>query len=143
MKRFAIAVAALGLTVAALGLTASCAAGTADTVATAGITAAPIRVWNLYGAEQGRADERPADLVLSEFTTANRITWRSWGPKTAVGTGAISGTWCLPGCLDKPYPATITLSDTRSGYFTKFQVEGDFPRPNDSADTLTGTLATP
>jgi hypothetical protein len=125
----------IALTAAVLGLVAVCVAGAADPV--------PVRVWNVHGAEHGRSDSRPANLVLSEFTTARRVAWRSWGLRTAVGVGKISGTWCLPACRDKPYRATITLSAPHGGYFTKFRVDGGFPRPEDPADTVIGTLATP
>ncbi|MFD0886613.1 hypothetical protein ACFQ08_18865 [Streptosporangium algeriense] len=106
-----------------------------------------VYVMNLYGAEEGRPARRPANLVASEFSTLKEITWRSWGPEKAVGGGSLSGTWCLPGCRTKPYEATITLSRARKigekRYFTKFDIAGDFPRPDSSEDTLSGTLPLP
>ncbi|MFF0578135.1 hypothetical protein [Streptosporangium saharense] len=106
-----------------------------------------VYVINLYGAEEGRPDRRPANLVASEFSSLKEITWRSWGPDRAVGDGRLSGMWCLPGCQAKPYEATITLSKARKvggkRYFTKFDIDGDFPRPTSSDDTLRGTLPLP
>ncbi|MHA4773349.1 hypothetical protein L1085_002470 [Streptomyces sp. MSC1_001] len=65
-------------------------------------------------ADTGRAERRPKDLVLSEFTGIHRVTWRVWGATKAVGTGEVTGTWCLDTCLDKPLKATIVLSDPRT-----------------------------
>ncbi|MFF4418948.1 hypothetical protein ACFYY8_41000 [Streptosporangium sp. NPDC001559] len=106
-----------------------------------------VYVINLYGAEEGEPARRPANLVASEFSTLKGITWRSWGPEEAVGGGRLSGTWCLPGCQARPYEATITLSKARKvggrRYFTKFDITGDFPRPDSPKDTLSGTLPLP
>lgn len=71
-------------------------------------------VVNHYGeanADVGRAERSPKTLVLSEFTTISGITWREWGAARAVGTGKVTGTWCLQTCADKPLKATVTLSD--------------------------------
>ncbi|MFF3668360.1 hypothetical protein [Microtetraspora malaysiensis] len=151
MRRILIAavVAALSATVAACGQSAgeSASAGTTpEAVVATSPTASPVYVRNLYGAEQGRDDSSPENLVLSEFSSMNGITWTSWGPDQAVGTGALSGSWCLPGCTEKPYEATVTLSGVATvrgtRYFTQFAVDGDFPKP-DPADTLAGSLPTP
>ncbi|GAA3071948.1 hypothetical protein [Streptosporangium carneum] len=158
----AVAVAVLGATTAACGLGAAQAeprrAWAGDTAQITsqpeeGVTrsegrrAEPVYVINLYGAEDGRADQRPENLVVSEFSTLKGITWRSWGPGRAVGAGKLSGTWCLPDCLDSPYDATITLSKVKKAmgkrYFTKFAIDGDFPKPDQIDDTLTGALPLP
>ncbi|MFF4771761.1 hypothetical protein [Microtetraspora fusca] len=124
-------------------------AGTApEAVVATSPTAPPVYVKNLYGAEQGgRDDSRPANLVLSEFSSMNGITWTSWEPDRAVGTGGLSGNWCLPGCLENRYEATVTLSGVTTvkgtRYFTRFTVDGDFPKPADPADALAGSLPTP
>ncbi|WP_433250557.1 hypothetical protein ACQPYK_04370 [Streptosporangium sp. CA-135522] len=106
-----------------------------------------VYVFNLYGAEEGRADQRPANLVASEFSSLRELNWSTWGPEKAVGRGRLSGTWCLPGCLAEPYTATITLGAVRKvrgkKYFTRFGIDGDFPKPEEPADTLVGTLPTP
>ncbi|MFF4774373.1 hypothetical protein ACFY05_16080 [Microtetraspora fusca] len=155
MRRIIIA-AAIATTVAACGQGggepaskgAPTTAGTApEAVVATSPTAPPVYVNNLYGAEQGRDDSRPANLVLSEFSSMSGITWTSWEPDRAVGTGGLSGSWCLPGCTEKPYEATVTLSGvTRvkgTRYFTRFAVDGDFPKPADPADKLAGSLPTP
>ncbi|GII93477.1 hypothetical protein [Sinosporangium siamense] len=138
MKNFA-SILVLGLTLTACG-TGVAAVGEHGTPTKGPAT---VRVWNLHGNERGRADQRPANLVLSEFTSMNGLRWSTWGPDRAVGNGKVSGTWCLPGCASRPYAATVTLSDVRRGYFTRFEVGGTFPRPERRADTLTGTLPTP
>ncbi|MEV7010937.1 hypothetical protein [Streptosporangium sp. NPDC051022] len=106
-----------------------------------------VYVINLHGNEEGVADQRPANLVASEFSTLKGVTWRSWGPERAVGSGKLSGTWCLPGCQTNPYDATITLSKVRKvgdkRYFTRFGITGDFPGPTSPADTLNGALPLP
>lgn len=106
-----------------------------------------VYVLNLHGAEEGRADRRPKRLVLSEFSAMKGIVWTRWGPENATGTGELSGTWCLPGCQERPYTATITLGGVKKvkgrRYFTAFGVDGDFTKPAETADTLTGTLPTP
>ncbi|WP_433351459.1 hypothetical protein ACQP25_00090 [Microtetraspora malaysiensis] len=158
MRRILIAavVAALSATVAACGQSAGEAASkgaprtagtTPEAVVATSPTTTPVYVNNLYGAEQGRDDSSPANLVLSEFSSMSGITWTSWGPDQAVGTGGLSGSWCLPGCTEKPYEATVTLSGVTTvkgtQYFTQFAVDGDFPKPGDPADALAGSLPTP
>ncbi|MEV0422770.1 hypothetical protein AB0I09_31515, partial [Streptosporangium canum] len=123
-------------------------AGSGTAVAETGATApGPIYVFNLYGAEEGRADRRPANLVASEFTSLSELTWKRWGPYAAVGTGKLSGTWCMPGCQEEPYTATILLGGTRTvngkRYFTRFGITGDFPKPEEHVDTLIGNLPKP
>lgn len=75
----------------------------------------------------GDALQRPERFALTEFSSMTKVRWQSWGGPTAVGEGEVSGTWCLPGCANKGYPATITLSDIswleRTGYYSKFTVD--------------------
>ncbi|MEV4247028.1 hypothetical protein AB0J63_26895 [Streptosporangium canum] len=123
-------------------------AGSGTAVAETGASApGPIYVFNLYGAEEGRADRRPANLVASEFSSLSELTWKKWGPYAAVGTGKLSGTWCMPGCQEEPYTATILLGGTRTvngkRYFTRFGITGDFPKPEEHVDTLIGNLPKP
>ncbi|MDB1088027.1 hypothetical protein PJ985_10670 [Streptomyces sp. ACA25] len=86
-------------------------------------------VLNFYGEEntEGSAERSPRTLVLSEFTTISDLTWERWDTKRAVGTGAVSGTWCLPECLDDPLPASVVLSDPESVrgkvFYTAFLLE--------------------
>ncbi|GES31018.1 hypothetical protein AB0G60_09410 [Streptomyces angustmyceticus] len=94
---------------------ANAAAPSAHTAhqARAAHTAATPYVINHYGeenADKGRAERRPAHLVLSEFTSAGDLHWKQWGAKKAVATGEVTGNWCLDTCLDKPLKATLTLS---------------------------------
>ncbi len=145
----AVVVALLGLMSAACGSgVAQAAPSEVEPVAQAvDRPAEPVYVINLYGNEEGVAEQRPVNLVASEFSTVKGITWRSWGPARAVGAGKLSGTWCLPNCLEHPYDATITLSKVRKvndkRYFTRFDIAGDFPEPDQPDDRLTGSLPLP
>lgn len=110
--------------VAVLGIFATAHAAQASTVDRGGVhatgtarTAGTPYVINHYGeenADRGRAERSPRNLVLSEFTSINEVTWKQWGAKKAVGTGQVTGTWCLDTCLDKPLKATVTLTDPKT-----------------------------
>jgi len=65
-------------------------------------------------ADKGKAERSPANLVLSEFTSAQDLHWKQWDAKKAVATGKVTGNWCLETCLDKPLKATLTLSDPKT-----------------------------
>lgn len=55
------------------------------------------------------------DIVLG-------ITWSSWGPTEATGTGTWHYLDCVPNCAQgssTPYPAAITLTDAVGGHFIK------------------------
>ncbi|MFF4418947.1 hypothetical protein ACFYY8_40995 [Streptosporangium sp. NPDC001559] len=84
---------------------------------------------------------RPSRLALDEFNSVTGIRWESWGGESAVGTGELSGTWCLPDCQERPYRGTITLSELiwheRAGYYGRFTVRAD-GLPPDKAKELTG-----
>ncbi|MEU9121271.1 hypothetical protein AB0C96_15695 [Streptomyces sp. NPDC048506] len=105
-------------------------------------TASTPYVINHYGeenADNGRAERSPANLVLSEFTSVNHVNWEQWGAKHAVGTGRVTGTWCLDTCLDKPLKATVTLSDPKTVHgrkvFTTFTLKlTDQPGAYDAED---------
>ncbi|MBX6383229.1 MAG: hypothetical protein IRZ07_09695 [Microbispora sp.] len=107
----------------------------------------PVYVLNFRDSEHGRADQRPADLVLSEFSTMTGVTWRTWGPTRATGAGKLSGTWCLPECADAPYDATVTLSSVipvkGKGYFSRYAVTADVPARQRAQADLSGVLPTP
>ncbi|MFE0189360.1 hypothetical protein [Streptomyces sp. NPDC058989] len=110
-------VAVLGMFATAHG--AQAATGDRSGAHTVGIarTAGTPYVINHYGeenADRGRAERSPAHLVLSEFTSIGKVNWQQWGAKKAVGTGKVTGTWCLDTCLDKPLKATVTLSDPKT-----------------------------
>ncbi|MEW9530448.1 hypothetical protein [Microbispora sp. NPDC049125] len=108
----------------------------------------PVYVLNLHGAEKsGRPDQRPARLVLSEFSSMSGVTWHTWGPTRATGAGKLSGTWCLPQCMDTPYDAEVTLSNVMpvkgKGYFTRYRIESDLPQAQRPDADLSGVLPTP
>ncbi|NJP66007.1 hypothetical protein [Streptomyces spiramenti] len=69
-------------------------------------------VVNFYGEENadGAAEREPANLVLSEHSSLQDMEWTEWGADRAVGTGRLSGMWCLPDCADQPFDATVVLS---------------------------------
>ncbi|GAA2896829.1 hypothetical protein GCM10010517_61840 [Streptosporangium fragile] len=121
--------------------------GSASVAEPAAAPAEPVYVFNLYGAEEGRADHRPGNLVLSESSTVRGVAWRTWQGRAAAGTGLLSGTWCLPGCLTEPYTVTVTLGTVKRiggrKYFTRFAVHGDFPRPEEPDGAMSGALPTP
>ena len=51
------------------------------------------------------------------------ITWSSWGPDTATGTGTSNIQGCVPNCAqgsETPVTTTITLSNVQGGQFTQF-----------------------
>ncbi|UGY91472.1 hypothetical protein [Streptomyces gobiensis] len=109
-------VAAFALFSAACGESGEGAAVRTDT-APASATAALPYVLNHHGEQnrvKGALQRSPKDLVLSEFTTVNDVDWQRWDADRAVGTGKVTGTWCLDTCLDKPLKATVTLSDPQA-----------------------------
>ncbi|GGO17538.1 hypothetical protein GCM10010116_35470 [Microbispora rosea subsp. aerata] len=130
--------AAVALAAVVTGCGSSPTASTAET---------PVYVLNFQDSEQGRPDQRPASLVLSEFSTMSGVTWRTWGPTRATGAGKLSGTWCLPECADAPYDATVTLSSVvpvkGKGYFSRYAVTADVPAGQRSEADLSGVLPTP
>ncbi|WP_431043409.1 hypothetical protein ACQUSR_16940 [Streptomyces sp. P1-3] len=117
-------VAVLGLLTTACGESGksdknAAGAASADITRSASVarTSAAPYVVNHYGeenADKGVAVRSPKNLVLSEFTSIHGVHWKQWGAKKAVGTGKVTGTWCLDKCLDKPLKATVTLSDPKT-----------------------------
>ncbi|MFC0864092.1 hypothetical protein ACFHYQ_17495 [Sphaerimonospora cavernae] len=140
-------VSAVLVSAVTLGAVACGSTGTAQPDGRRAIPETPVYVMNLYAAEQGRADQRPADLVISEFTTLNGVTWRTWGPTRAIGTGGLSGSWCLPACADTPYAATVTLSGVvpvrGKGYFTRYEIVADLPLDLREQADLRGSVPGP
>ncbi|WP_182898312.1 hypothetical protein [Microbispora sp. H10830] len=129
-------------------VTALCvAAGGCGAAPTGPPAETPVYVLNLQNSERGRAEQRPANLVLSEFSTMSGVTWRSWGPTRATGAGRLSGTWCLPECADAPYAATVTLSSVipvkGKGYFSRYAVTADVAVRHRPEADLSGVLPTP
>ncbi|GHI04163.1 hypothetical protein AQI88_35320 [Streptomyces cellostaticus] len=117
-KNAAIAAGLAGAAVLGLFATAQAAdAGEASHAAKAAHSATAPYVINHYGekyADTGHAERRSKVLVLSEFTSIHQVSWKQWGAKKAVGTGKVTGNWCLDTCLDKPLKATISLSDPKT-----------------------------
>lgn len=93
---------------------------------TGGSGGGEVYVFNTHGDEQGYADQEPQGLTASEFTAFNDLEWSEWGTERAVGEGDLSGTWCLPQCLDDPYrvPVELTGPEEFDGdrYFTAYEV---------------------
>ncbi|WP_156000802.1 hypothetical protein [Streptomonospora sp. PA3] len=87
-----------------------------------------IFVFNTHGNEQGEADRRPENLVASPSTTFTDVQWATWGGGPAIGTGEVSGTWCLPECQEKPYPVTVELSGADivdgTAFYTRYSFRG-------------------
>ncbi|MBP2706478.1 hypothetical protein JOL79_21955 [Microbispora sp. RL4-1S] len=131
----------LALSVLEAGLVACGAPGSAVAVGP------PVFVLNFHHAEQGRSDQRPGDLVLSEFSAMTKVVWRTWGPTRATGSGKLTGVWCLPHCASRPYDATVTLSNVLAvrgkGYFTRYRVVADIPEEERRQADLAGVLPTP
>ncbi|MFH8369348.1 hypothetical protein [Streptomyces sp. NPDC018031] len=114
--------AAVALLCSACGASGGNAGAAARTVVHSARPGAAPYVLDQHGeenADRGRARRTPGKLALSEFTTVGGMRWTRWGPTTAVGTGEATGAWCLPGCLDKPLKATVTLADPRRVNGTK------------------------
>ncbi|MFX4291527.1 hypothetical protein [Streptomyces bohaiensis] len=86
-------------------------------------------VVNFYGEEnaEGAAEREPANLVLSEHSSLQEMQWSEWNGDRAVGTGLLSGMWCLPDCADQPFEATVTLSEPTDVagdvYFAAFDLD--------------------
>lgn len=117
-KKTVVGAAALAAGAAVLGVFATAQAADATPIArhTAHAARTPY-VINHYGeenADKGHAERSPKNLVLSEFTSIGGVHWKQWGTKKAVGTGKVTGSWCLDTCLDKPLKATVTLSDPKN-----------------------------
>ncbi|WP_344969538.1 hypothetical protein [Salinactinospora qingdaonensis] len=79
--------------------------------------------------------QRPVRFSLTEFETFNDLNWSHWGPDSATGQGNLSGTWCMPKCLDRPYPATLTITDPvkvgDTWYFSRYDISNVADPPAD------------
>ena len=65
---------------------------------------------------------RTVDFSGDAGNIVSRITWIQWGPSQAVGYGTWTYQDCVPDCASgsqTPYPATITLSQSAGGRYTK------------------------
>ncbi|MEV0258722.1 hypothetical protein AB0H82_31235 [Streptomyces sp. NPDC050732] len=79
----------------------------------------------------GRPLQQPAVLELTESVVVAELSWRDWGGPTARATGKLGGPWCRPGCRDRPYDATLTLSGLERpegvAYYRRAAVEPEKP----------------
>ncbi|SDL05946.1 hypothetical protein [Streptomyces indicus] len=79
----------------------------------------------------GQPLRRPTSVGLSELVTVSGLKWHSWGGPAAEASGKLSGPWCLPGCAEKPYDVTVTLSglqqQERVAYYRRATVVPDDP----------------
>ncbi|MFC7306183.1 hypothetical protein ACFQVC_18415 [Streptomyces monticola] len=79
----------------------------------------------------GQPLRRPTSVGLTEFTGLSDLRWGDWGGATARATGKLSGNWCLPGCAEKPYDVTVTLSglekQERVAYYRRATIVPDRP----------------
>ncbi|MFC3994614.1 hypothetical protein ACFOVU_01705 [Nocardiopsis sediminis] len=102
---------------------------------------ADVFVFNTYGDEPGRPDREPAGLTASEFTTFTGLTWRTWEPDSAEARGRLSGTWCLPGCQDRPYEVVVELTEPQdvegTEYFTTYEITDSGDLPEDMRQRMT------
>ncbi|MEU8780936.1 hypothetical protein [Streptomyces sp. NPDC048637] len=82
---------------------------------------------------------RPTGFALTEFSSVDRLSWRSWGAAKAVATGRLRGMWCIPHCPAQGYPATVELSRLQNrenvSYYTRATVRSSH-LPPDGADDL-------
>ncbi|KUL47756.1 hypothetical protein ADL22_09805 [Streptomyces sp. NRRL F-4489] len=73
--------------------------------------APPARTGPVYAAgDAGRPLQRPDSLPLGDSARLTGLRWDSWGGPTAQARGGLSGPWCAPACVRKPYEVTVTLS---------------------------------
>ncbi|AWN28690.1 hypothetical protein RB199_29765 [Streptomyces libani] len=81
---------------------------------------------------------RPTGFGLTEFSSVNRLSWRSWGQEKAVATGRLRGMWCIPHCPRNGYPATVELSRLQRrenvSYYTFATVRSSHLPPADTDD---------
>ena len=79
---------------------------------------------------EGYSGVRPSSIALSGDATyqITGITWSSWGPNTATGTGTSGVLDCNPSCAagsDTPTRTTIVLSGVQNGQFTQLSATRD------------------
>jgi hypothetical protein len=90
--------------------------------------------------------QRPRAFALTEFTTLGALRWTSWGGATAEATGEVTGSWCLPACEKKGYPAKVVLSglaeQERSAYYSRAAVTAPGVPPEQAAEIKNVQLPT-
>ena len=86
---------------------------------------------------------RPSEVAFSADSgnLVTKITWSSWGPDTAVGTGTWGYNNCQPDCADgyvTYYSAMLTLSGVVNGQFTRVTEAQSGPHGHTNTFTLPG-----
>ncbi len=86
---------------------------------------------------------RPPEVAFSADSgnIVTKITWLSWGPDTAVGTGIWGYNNCQPNCASgsvTDYSAELTLSDVVNGKFTRISEVQRGPHGHTNVFTLPG-----
>jgi hypothetical protein len=104
---------------------------TTTTVATTATTATiapplPLLYISAGNGSTGYSGRYPTTIYFSADSgnIVRQLSWSSWGPYTAVGSGTWDSLSCVPSCASSPavpYRATITLSQPKSGEFTALQ----------------------
>ena len=93
---------------------------TPKAVAAPPVAAAPTPVLNV----RNYSGIKPGEIAFSGDGgyIITGITWSSWGPNEADGTGTSNIQGCVPNCAtgsETPYSDTIVLSDVQGGQFTQ------------------------
>lgn len=101
------AVTAVALTVMLVG---GCARPEGLRVEGPALSPSPIEGPVYMADETGEPLQRPTRFEVGESTVLVDLRWRSWGDATAEASGGVSGSWCSPGCADRPFQARIKLS---------------------------------
>ena len=95
-----------------------------------------LSVQNFSGTNPGQIDlSGDASYIITG------ITWSSWGPDTATGTGTSNIQGCVPNCAqgsETPVTTTITLSNVQGGQFTQFSVTRNGDTTNGAASEIMG-----
>lgn len=83
----------------------------------------PFLIVRAFGGSVGYNGQRPTVIDFSSDSTniVTHLTWSTWGPSTAVGTGQLGLNTCQPNCAQgtvTQVPVTIDLSAVVSGHFT-------------------------
>jgi len=86
---------------------------------------------------------RPSEVAFSADSgnIVTKITWSSWGPDTAVGTGTWGYNSCQPNCASgsvTDYSAKLTLSNVVNGQFTRVTEAQSGPHGHTNTFTLPG-----
>lgn len=132
MKRWAF----LAALVSAMALS-GCGSGSPHTTSTTTTGQTPSATFG-----KGASPEvRPSEVAFSADSgnIVTKITWSSWGPDGAVGTGTWGYNSCQPDCADgsvTDYSAELMLSDVVNGRFTRVTEVQSGPHGHTNTFTL-------